>query len=128
MDSPTGRRTIVPCYLSIAEWSDPGRTVRQSLGTTSKCVLMYLFIYLTVSVHLSNLLTNTDLVVPLVRDDSYVPYVQGCSRSCPKHTCKLAHLHVPRPGSQIRKIFQHTAVLQLYMLCGCAYVPKGCYR
>ena len=24
-DCPTGRRTILPCYLSIAEWSDPGR-------------------------------------------------------------------------------------------------------
>ena len=27
-DRPTGRRTILPCYLPIAEWSSPGRTVR----------------------------------------------------------------------------------------------------
>ena len=27
-DRPTGRRTIVLCYLSIAEWTDPGQTVR----------------------------------------------------------------------------------------------------
>ena len=40
-----------------------------------------------------------------------------------KHTFKLPHLHVLRPGSLIRNKVQHAAVLQL--LCDFAYMPRG---
>ena len=58
-------------------------------------------------------------MVPLVRDVSYVPCVQGRSWSRPKHTFKLPHLLVLWPVSQIRYKVQHIAVLQL--LCDFTY-------
>ena len=55
-------------------------------------------------------------MIPLVWDVSYAPCVQGRSQSRPKHTFKLLHLHVLRPGSlRIRNKVQHTAaVLHIY--------------
>ena len=48
----------------------------------------------------------------LVWDVSYAPCVQGRSQSRPKHTFKLLHLHVLRPGSlSIRNKVQHTAAV-----------------
>ena len=48
-------------------------------------------------------------VVSLVSFVSDFPLVQGRSWSRPKHTFKLHHLHVLRPGSLIRNKVQHTA-------------------
>ena len=47
-------------------------------------------------------------------------YVKGHSRSHPKHTFKLPHLHVLWLGSLIRNKVQHTAVLQLLCDFACA--------
>ena len=46
----------------------------------------------------------------MVWDVSYFPPLQGCPQSRPKHTLKLPHLHVLRPGS-LRKKVQHTAAV-----------------
>ena len=81
----------------------------ESVGTTSKFVL-----YSHISI---DLFTNTNCSGTFLM---YHTCVQGCSRSRPKHTFKLPHWHVLRPGSLIRNKVQHTAVL-----CDFTYVPKG---
>ena len=95
----------------------------ESVGTTSKFVLIQPFIVLLPILILKRIYSLL-IYFPfhkmwclgsrsLLRVISLYTYLQDQSLSCARHTFKLPHLHVLRPGSLIRNKVQHTAVLQL---------------